>query len=384
MKKILLLAVVVIAGLGLCLSAAAEDKIKPGEAVQVKCLHDSSQSYACYLPKKYDKKKKWNILYCFSPGGNGMGFVNLYMEVCEKHGWIVVGSNNARNGPVAPIWKSINAVWKDTHKRFSLDEKGHYSSGFSGGSGMAFWLAEKYPDNWSGVIPMAVAGSWAEKTPDLPVYVSVFFIIGDRDGTIKYCKKHAKVLKEKGNQTEIKLFSGGHQPPPKETAAEAVEWMVKIQDVVRLKSMLGDAEKLLKDKMPYHAKKAFKKLVDKYPKSDEAKKAKERIKAIDSDKSLQNEMKAGKMFDRGLEHLKKGKRTQAVRTLRVVITKYPDTEYAKHAKTKIDEIKAEDMFNTALKLEEKGKKEDAEKAFKKLIKKYPDTTWAEKARKKVE
>ncbi len=392
MKKILLFAVVVIAGLGLCLSVAAKGKkkkkkadIEPGKMARLVCKSDPTYTYACYLPKAYDKEKKWNIIYTFDPDANGARAAGPFTSICNKHGWIVVGSNNAKNAPDnGPlVSSSYRNMWKDTHERFSLSEKGNYSSGFSGGSGMAIMMAQAFQDKWSGVIPQAAATNWAETPIEIATHVNFYFIIGSQDA-VRNVKARANELKQKGNRVEVEVFSGAHQPAPGGSITKAVNWMMEIENEKKRKETLARVDRLLEEKKPYEAKAELVELCKKFPKSAEAAKAKAKIKKIDSDKTLKNEMKAGKIFAKSEGYEKKKKFAQAIKTLEQLISKLPDTEYAKRAKGKISELKAAEMFEKALKLEKKGKKADAEKMFRQIIEKYPGTEYAEKSKQKLE
>jgi len=54
------------------------------------------------------------------------------MRSAEKHGFIIVGSNSAKNGEWAPIEKAIDAIAEDTSKRFSIDRTKSFAVGFFG------------------------------------------------------------------------------------------------------------------------------------------------------------------------------------------------------------------------------------------------------------
>ena len=112
------------------------DELPRGQVIEnVTCKADSQQSYSLFLPSRYAPDKKWPILYAFDPAARGKLPVNLFKEAAEKFGFIVVGSNNSRNGlQVTPI---IAALWVDTHERFSIDERRVYTAGFSGGARVA-------------------------------------------------------------------------------------------------------------------------------------------------------------------------------------------------------------------------------------------------------
>jgi hypothetical protein len=188
--------------------------------------HDPGQSYALYLPKKYDPRRKWPILYGFSPYGRGTGNVpvKLFQQAAEKYGWIVVGSNNSRNGPWPPIAKAVNAMMKDTAARFSIDPARRYATGFSGGARVAFHLACHTKPQFAGVIPIGAGMMGNQKRPggDLAVYA----VCGQRD------VNHAELLILRRRLAGWKLrhvrlsnFDGGHTWPPAESCAPAVRYM---------------------------------------------------------------------------------------------------------------------------------------------------------------
>jgi hypothetical protein len=345
------------------LSAAAfgaeksKDPFTPGQVTTITCKADAKQTYACYVPKKYDKSRKWNILYCFSPNGDGMLILKLFTTICEEHGWIVAGSNNAKNGPGAAIGAAIEAIWKDTHERFNIRENGCYAGGFSGGSGMSFGMAEEYPDNFAGVIPMAVASTWADATPDIPKHISVYFIIGNQDGGITCVNKHADALKARGNKVEINVFNGKHEPPPADSAVAAVKWLLKIEVDLRTTEKFAEAEKLLADKWTLEARDIFAQIQKDYPDEEVGKKAAEKIKAIDSDEKLADELKAGKIYATAAGYEKKGKKGNAFNVYRNVVLKFPNTEYAKRAREKCREIDPSKPLDEPPKPSKDGEKE---------------------------
>ncbi len=196
----------------------------PGETQVVACKDDPTQLYACHLPKGYVKTKKWPILYCFSPNANGRGFVDLYREACEEVGWIVVGSNNSKNGPWEPIEAAIQAMWKDTHDRFSLDEKRCFASGFSGGARVSFSMAGMYKDSMAGVI--AIGAGLADGKIG-PKGMAVWLVCGTTDMNLKELEALDERLKSEGWKYVRKTFEGGHTLPPRELAIESIKWMAK-------------------------------------------------------------------------------------------------------------------------------------------------------------
>src|SRR5262245_5494578 len=120
-----------------CLTGIAvhSDELAKGQVIpKVVCQSDADQSYALYLPSNYSTGRKWPILYAFDPGARGSVPVERFKVAAEKVGFIVVGSNNSRNGPWEPTLNAIKAVVKDTQTRFSIDETRIYATGLSGGA----------------------------------------------------------------------------------------------------------------------------------------------------------------------------------------------------------------------------------------------------------
>jgi poly(3-hydroxybutyrate) depolymerase len=131
--------------------ASQPDEWPRGEIVEsVACKSDPQQSYALYLPSHYTPDKKWPMLYAFDPGARGKLPVSLFKDAAEKFGFVVVGSNNSKNGiQVAAV---VQTLWADTHARLSIAEKRIYTTGFSGGSRVAFATALAYQGAVAGVI----------------------------------------------------------------------------------------------------------------------------------------------------------------------------------------------------------------------------------------
>jgi dienelactone hydrolase len=102
------------------------------------CRLDSGLSYALYLPSGYDTLRQWPVIIAFDSHGDGRLPVNLMKKQAEKYQYIIVGSNNSRNGLASEVTSAIyDGILKDLSWRFSLDPKRIYTMGFSGGARVA-------------------------------------------------------------------------------------------------------------------------------------------------------------------------------------------------------------------------------------------------------
>ncbi len=128
---------VVLALLLMHADAKAGDELPRGQVIEkVACRAGSSQSYALYLPSAWTPGRHLPILYCVDPGARGKVPVELCSEAAEKYGWIVVGSNNSRNGPNVPLNSIVATQWQDTRERFAPDDRRADAAGFSVRTGL--------------------------------------------------------------------------------------------------------------------------------------------------------------------------------------------------------------------------------------------------------
>jgi dienelactone hydrolase len=209
------------------LFAQARAPFPKGQVVgKVPCRVDPAQSYALYLPSKYSPEKTWPILYAFDPGARGNIPVEIFRGAAEEYGYIVVGSNNSRNGPWEVSLAAAQAMWEDTHERFALDAERVYMTGFSGGARVACGLARMFSGRVAGVIACGAGfpiGPGAGPSKDTPF---VFFgAVGIRDFNFTELKELNKTLDDLGLVHRIEVFAGGHDWPPRPLATEAIEWM---------------------------------------------------------------------------------------------------------------------------------------------------------------
>jgi predicted esterase len=189
---------------------------------KVVSINDSSKSYALYLPHSYSPERKFPILYCFDPMARGAVAVTRFKDAAEKFSYIVVGSNNSRNGP-QPISDIVRNLWDDTHTRFSIDEKRVYVAGFSGGARVAtsvgFWLKERV----AGVI--ACGGGFPSNiSPTTPRAFVLFGTAGTEDFNNSEMQTLFRTLEGSTPAVRLSVFEGGHSWLTPELAMEAFEW----------------------------------------------------------------------------------------------------------------------------------------------------------------
>jgi pimeloyl-ACP methyl ester carboxylesterase len=204
---------------------AQSQNLTPGKVIErVTCLKDESQSYALYLPSQFAPDRSWPILYGFDPGARGVRPVERFKEAAEKYGYIVVGSNNSRNGPGVPLSQIIAALFEDTRSRFPLDEKLVYATGFSGGARVAGSVAQSLGDRIAGVI-LCGAGFSPGRPATKPLSFPVFGIAGGEDFNWIELRRLNRALDSVGSVNRFVTFEGDHAWPPSDFCSAAMEWM---------------------------------------------------------------------------------------------------------------------------------------------------------------
>src|SRR5215470_330722 len=121
----------------------APAKLEQGKTIErVVCSKNAEQSYALYVPSNYSPDHSWPVVFAFDPGARGKIPVELMKDAAERYGYIVMGSNNSRNGPWKMEFEAADAMMQDAQLRFAVDLKRVYFAGLSGGARVASQLAQ--------------------------------------------------------------------------------------------------------------------------------------------------------------------------------------------------------------------------------------------------
>jgi hypothetical protein len=189
---------------------------------QVNCKKDISQSYSLYLPSYYSEDKKWPVVYAFDAHGKGSLAVELFKDMAEKYGYIIVGSNNSKNGtPLAITSVIYDTLYSDTHRRFSIDDTRIYTAGFSGGSRVASYVAIE-----KGKIVAVIGCGAGFGSQQQPTQKFDFFgVAGREDMNLNEMILLDSALAKAGYTHYLESFDGKHEWPPKPVVADAFLWI---------------------------------------------------------------------------------------------------------------------------------------------------------------
>lgn len=208
----------------LCMALLGQAPLPRGEVLpRVPCQANPGFSYALYLPTGYREDRAWPVLFSFSPAGVGTDPVERFRAAAERCGYILVGSNDSRNGPLEPALRAQEALWKDVHARFRVDPRRSCATGFSGGARMAMLLALRHPKAFAGLV--SIGGFWSNQGQTLRDLGQLDFILccGQEDVAHFELEEGRQELASRGWKRLSIRFEGGHEWPPPEVCEEALE-----------------------------------------------------------------------------------------------------------------------------------------------------------------
>jgi Predicted esterase len=209
-----------ISAVALVASASAEFLL-PGHVVDpIFCRHAPEQTYAVFLPTDYTPDRTWPVLFCFDPMARGRVPVDLFQAAAEKFGYIVIGSNNAQNGPWAPVATAAEAIFTDAQRRYRIDPQRLYAAGFSGGARAAFAIAGAA--RMAGVI--ASCGGFPNGENPNSLRFAYFAAAGTTDFNHLEVLDTIDHLSRIGADHRLAIFDGGHQWLPEALTHDALAW----------------------------------------------------------------------------------------------------------------------------------------------------------------
>ncbi len=186
---------------------------------------NSDESYALYLPSKYNPKSLSPIVFIFDPAGRGKTGLQPFIAAAEKYSYILVCSNDSKNGPYGPNLKISENLFKAVLNTYAVDQERVYTAGFSGGSRLAATIAV-LSNRIRGVI--ACGAGFARSPLYFPNEQNSFSyaaLVGYRDMNYQEMKKTVQWASKIGLPNELFCFQGEHQWPPSPVILRAFDWL---------------------------------------------------------------------------------------------------------------------------------------------------------------
>ena len=208
----------------MCVPSRAQRQVfARGEVIDsVPVQGSTTESFALYLPEQYRPGSAWPIVLIFDPAARGGVAVRQFTEVAETYGYILVASNDSRNGPYDRNFEITNRLFNEVFSDFDLDPGRIYTAGFSGGARLASSIAV-LSGHIQGVV--ACGAGFSDTPPSLNPPFSYAAIVGDRDFNYSELRKTDGWLEKLQLPHELFVFGIEHQWPLPEQLGKAFAWL---------------------------------------------------------------------------------------------------------------------------------------------------------------
>ena len=191
---------------------------------RVPCLSAPEWSYALYLPSDYRSGKTWPVLFLFDPGARGATAVEAFRPAAEEYGWILVGSNDSRNGPLDASLRAARAIHADALARFPVDARRVYAAGFSGGARVASLFPRAVGREIAGIIGCGAGLATGVAPADLGAAAYVG-LTGLADFNYAEMKALDLAMDAAGPLHRFLFFEGRHEWPGEAVCSRAAAWL---------------------------------------------------------------------------------------------------------------------------------------------------------------
>ncbi|MEI6683654.1 MAG: hypothetical protein WCO44_13540 [Bacteroidota bacterium] len=163
------------------------------------------------------------VMVLFDPHGSGVLPVRKYKELADRYGFILIGSNNSKNGlSTAAIRDILGPVFREIITIYPIDTNRIYMAGFSGGSRVAS-TAALMTHLVKGVIG---CGAGLPGDTDPAGFRADFFgIVGTADFNMNEMLQLEEPMTRAGIRHFITTFPGPHAWPPVDIMEEGFQWI---------------------------------------------------------------------------------------------------------------------------------------------------------------
>ena len=186
--------------------------------------YSNNETFTLYLPTTYSSKNASSILFIFSPSGNGKRSVETFIKSAERYNYILICSNNSRNGPLEQNLNTAQRLFNHAFSKFNILDDRIYLAGFSGGARLATAIASS-SNQIEGVIACGAGFISAPNyIPSKPTF-SFAGLVGDGDMNYQEMFDVKNYLNQLKIHNTLFIFDGNHQWPPNEQLLMAFNWL---------------------------------------------------------------------------------------------------------------------------------------------------------------
>ncbi|MBW4359940.1 hypothetical protein [Flavobacterium taihuense] len=190
----------------------------------VKIANTDNESYAVYLPKQYKREVPSAIVFIFDPGGKGKVGIEPFVLAAETYKYILVCSNNSKNGPTDVNLEIANRLFESVSTEYNLNPSELYISGFSGGARLAGSMAVSSVA-FQGVIACGASFNAIDKFALQDASFSYVGMVGDTDMNYQEMIQNEEWLNKMMVKNTLFVSHQGHTWPSQKEMLRAFDWL---------------------------------------------------------------------------------------------------------------------------------------------------------------
>ncbi|WP_124019338.1 hypothetical protein [Flavobacterium sp. A45] len=190
----------------------------------VKIANTDNESYAVYLPKQYKREVPSAIVFIFDPEGRGKIGIEPFVLAAETYKYILVCSNNSKNGPTDVNLEIANRLFESVSTEYNLNPSELYISGFSGGARLASSIAVNSVA-FQGVIACGASFYAVDKFALQDASFSYVGMVGDTDMNYQEMIRNEEWLNKMMVKNTLFVSHQGHTWPSQKEMLRAFDWL---------------------------------------------------------------------------------------------------------------------------------------------------------------
>ncbi|MBI5095678.1 MAG: tetratricopeptide repeat protein [Candidatus Hydrogenedentes bacterium] len=200
---------------------------KSGIYRRVPNVRDNKWTIDVFLPTAYDAQPEsaFPVVFIQMPQGNP-GFMELD-GWAERRQVILIVMNESMNRNKGHMHYNEIAqemALETINQGMRIDRRLGFAMGTSGGGKSSWYLVSRYPQNFAGLLMMAMSDD--NKSSYIPPRIRVAYVHGESDFNNPYIAKKIPKLRAAGHQVREKVIPGGHVSGRYEDMVEMLDWLV--------------------------------------------------------------------------------------------------------------------------------------------------------------
>ncbi len=263
---------------------------------------NNKETFALYLPKSYVSSKLNTVVFIFEPAARSKIGIKPFIEASEKNNYILVCSNNTRNGPYQKNFDITNRLFDYVFSNFNIKEDRIFLAGFSGGARLASSIAV-LTNKMAGVIACGAGFSTTQSHVPTIQKFAYAAICGDLDMNFTEMIRSKEYMDKLNFNHTLFTYNGDHSWPPSKEIIKAFDWLeiqshnkgVKIKTNIELKQSYQTNYALARNaelnKGWFQALENYERIVSTYSKFYNLDSIKTRIKRIKKNKEYKVSLK---------------------------------------------------------------------------------------------